>query len=142
MGAFWATLQRVGSYRDLCTPCRISALGNILSHIRTQVSSVSWVYRQGTFHIAALAPFMVGWWSDASNFIFYLLVQVYFFSFSRKIKGFLYRSELVIIICFSILPILLLGDCMFHETSYLISTVVPAGVGLGQWTISTLFPCL
>ena len=73
---------------DLCTPCHISALGNILSHIGIQVSSVSWVSGQGTFHIAALAPFMVGWWSDASNFIFFLHIQVYFFSLSRKIKSF------------------------------------------------------
>ena len=62
---------------ELCTPCRISALGNILSCIRKQVSSVSWVSGQGTFHIVALSPFTVGWWSDASNFIFYLQVQVY-----------------------------------------------------------------
>ena len=46
---------------DLYTPCCISALGNILSHVGTQVSSVSWVSGQGTFHIVALAPFTVGW---------------------------------------------------------------------------------
>ena len=63
---------------ELCTPHHILALGNILSHVRTQVSSVSWVSGQGTFHIMALAPFTVGWWSDASNFIFYLHVQVYY----------------------------------------------------------------
>ena len=63
---------------DLCTPHHISALGNILSYLGTQVSSVSWVSGQGTFHIVALAPFTVGWWSDASNFIFYLHVLVYF----------------------------------------------------------------
>ena len=63
---------------DLCTPHCISALGNILSRIGTQVSSVSWVSGQGTFCIVALAPFTVGWWSDASNFIFYLPIQVYF----------------------------------------------------------------
>ena len=63
---------------ELCTPHHILALGNILSHIRTQVSSVSWVSGQGTFCIAALAPFTVGWWSDTSNFIFYLHVQVYY----------------------------------------------------------------
>ena len=62
---------------ELCTPHRISALGNILSHIGKQVSSVSSVLGQGTFHIAALAPFTVGWWSNASNFIFYLKFQVY-----------------------------------------------------------------
>ena len=55
---------------ELCTPRHISALGNILSCIRTQVSSVSWVSGQGTFCTVALAPFTVGWWSDASNFIF------------------------------------------------------------------------
>ena len=73
---------------DLCTLHRISALGNILSRIRIQVSSVSWVLGQGTFCIVALAPFTVGWMSDASNFIFYLHIQVYFFSLSRKIKSF------------------------------------------------------
>ena len=70
---------------ELCTPHHISALGNILSRVGTQVSSVSWVSGQGTFRIAALAPFTVGWWSDASNFIFYLHVQVYY---SIKIKDF------------------------------------------------------
>ena len=45
---------------ELCTLCHISALGNILSHIGTQVSSVSWVSGQGTFRITALAPFTVG----------------------------------------------------------------------------------
>ena len=64
---------------ELCTLCCISALGNILSHIRTQVSSVSWVVGQATFHIVALAPFMVGWWSDASNFIFIIFKYIYLF---------------------------------------------------------------
>ena len=63
---------------ELCTPHRISALGNILSCTGTQVSSVSWVLGQGTFHIVALAPFTIGWWSDASNFIFYLHVHIYY----------------------------------------------------------------
>ena len=63
---------------ELCTLHHILALGNILSRIGTQVSSVSWVSGQGTFHIAALVPFTVGWWSDASNFIFYLHVHVYY----------------------------------------------------------------
>ena len=63
---------------ELCTPHCISALGNILSHIGTQVSSVSWVLGQGTFHIVALASFTVGWWSNASNFIFYRHVHVYY----------------------------------------------------------------
>ena len=71
---------------DLCTPHHISALGNILSRVGIQVSSVSWVVGQATFHIAALAPFTVGWLSDASNFIFYLHTGVYVFSLSRKIK--------------------------------------------------------
>ena len=62
---------------ELCTLHHISALGNILSHIGKQVSSVSLVSGQGTFHIVALAPFTVGWWSDASNFILYLKIQVY-----------------------------------------------------------------
>ena len=62
---------------ELCTPCHILALGNILSRVGKQVSSVSWVSGQGTFHIVALAPFTVGWWSDASNFIFYLHVKIY-----------------------------------------------------------------
>ena len=70
---------------DLCTAHRILALGNILSRVGTQVSSVSWVSGQGIFRIVALAPFTVGWWSDASNFIFYLHVQIYF---SIKIKDF------------------------------------------------------
>ena len=61
---------------ELCTPCRISALGNILSHVGTQVSSVSWVVGQATFRIAILAPFMVGWWSDASNFTFIILNSI------------------------------------------------------------------
>ena len=111
---------------ELCTLHRISALGNILSHIRTQVSSVSWVSRQGTFCIVALAPFTVGWWSDASNFILFLYVQVYY---SIKI---LYRSGLVIMIFVS--PFFLfffLGDHTFHTMSYLIGTAMPAGVGSG-----------
>ena len=62
---------------ELCTLCRTLALGNILSHIGTQVSSVSWVSGQGTFCIVALAPFTVRWWSDASNFTLYLHIQVY-----------------------------------------------------------------
>ena len=73
---------------DLCTLHHILALGNILSCIGIQVSSVSWVSGQGTFCIVALAPFTVGWWSDVSNFIFYLHIQVYFSSLSRKIKSF------------------------------------------------------
>ena len=81
---------------ELCTPHCILTLGNILSCIGTQVSSVSWVSGQGTFRIAALAPFTVGWWSDASNFIFYLYVEVYY-----SIKIFvLCMSELVIRILF------------------------------------------
>ena len=64
---------------ELCTLHHILALGNILSHIGTQVSSVSWVAGQATFRIVALAPFMVGWWSDASNFYIYH-TQVYVFS--------------------------------------------------------------
>ena len=63
---------------ELCTPCHISALGNILSCVGTQVSSVSWVVGQATFCIAALAPFTVGWWSDASNFIFIILKYMSF----------------------------------------------------------------
>ena len=62
---------------ELCTPHHILAWGNILSHTGKQVSSISWVSGQGTFRIAALVPFTVGWWSDASNFIFYLHVQFY-----------------------------------------------------------------
>ena len=63
---------------ELCTPRHISALGNILSRVRTQVFSVSWVAGQATFRIAALAPFMVRWWSDASNFIFIILKYMSF----------------------------------------------------------------
>ena len=64
--------------QELCTPYHISALGNILSRVGTQVSSVSWVAGQATFCIAALAPFMVRWWSDASNFIFIILKYMSF----------------------------------------------------------------
>ena len=71
---------------ELCTPHHILALGNILSCVGTQVSSVSWVSGQGTFHIAALAPFTVGWWSDASNFIFYLHVLLTCFTYMFKFK--------------------------------------------------------
>ena len=60
---------------ELCTPHHISALGNILSRIGIQVSGVGSVLGQGTFLIAALAPFLVGWWSDASNSISYLEFQ-------------------------------------------------------------------
>ena len=56
---------------EVCTPHRILALGNILSCVGIQVSGISLVSGQGTFCIAALAPFPVGWWSDASNSIFY-----------------------------------------------------------------------
>ena len=58
---------------ELCTLCRILALGNILSRVGTQVSSVSWVVGQATFCTVILAPFTVGWWSDASNFTFIML---------------------------------------------------------------------
>ena len=54
---------------ELCTPHWISALGNILSHVGTQVSGVGSVSGQDTFWVAALVPFPVGWWSNASNIL-------------------------------------------------------------------------
>ena len=67
---------------ELCTPCHIAALGNILSCVGTQVSSVSWVAGQATFGIVALATFMVGWWSDASD-LYLLYSSISLFQFSR-----------------------------------------------------------
>ena len=61
----------------LSTPHRVSTLGNIVSRIGTRVSGVSSVLGRDTVMLAALAPFPVGWWSDASNnFMFVLLYKV------------------------------------------------------------------
>ena len=55
----------------------MSALGNIVSRIGTKVSSVSTVSGRDTVTLVALAPFPVGWWSNASNnFTFVLLYKV------------------------------------------------------------------
>ena len=62
---------------ELSTPRHVSALGNIVSCIGTKVSAVSSVSGQDTVMLAALAPFPVGWWSNASNnFTFVLLYKV------------------------------------------------------------------
>ena len=62
---------------ELSTPHHMSALGNIVSRISMKVSGVSSVSARDTVTLAALAPFPVGWWSDASiNFTFVLLYKV------------------------------------------------------------------
>ena len=52
---------------ELSTPRHICALGNMIAACRIQVSGTSVVKGQVTITIAALAPFIVGWWFNIGN---------------------------------------------------------------------------